>query len=87
MVSFIVNNSGLFEGENTRISDIKKRILKFGWDMLRSEEKLVEYSAKLYLGRFFRTFRIGTQGEVGLYDKMLKIYHKVLKFQDENINQ
>ena len=80
MVSFIVNFSGLFESGNVKISEIKKKILKLGWELTCSEEKLVEFFAKLYLGRFFRTFRLGSIGEAGLYDRMLKIYHKVLKF-------
>lgn len=47
----------------------------------------MSYFGKLYMGRFFRVFKLGIAEQNVMFDKMLKIYHQVLKFQDENINQ
>jgi hypothetical protein len=43
--------------------------------MCRSAEKLISYFGKLYMGKFFRVFKLGVQEQGVMFDKMLKFYH------------
>ena len=70
-------------------SDYKKQFLQFGFQMAKSNDKLLAFFSKLYLGKFFRTFQLGYQQDsqqTQILERILKIYVQVLKYQDENVS-
>lgn len=53
--------------------------------MSKSSDKLISYFAKFFLGKFFKVVSSGNEQQQ-IFDRLLKIYVQVLKYQDESGN-